>query len=72
MINSTATYPTWRGMGPVRLYLARDSPYDDGKQTYHTGSVAAHVNNIHVHQDRGIKYATGASLKICGKTQTLP
>ena len=58
---STATWSTWRRMGSVRLYLARDSPYDENKQPYHTGSVAARVNKD---QDGGVKYATGASSKI--------
>ena len=43
-VNSTATCSTWRGMGSVRLYLARDSQCDENKQLYHTGSVAALVS----------------------------
>ena len=31
-------------MGSVRLYLAHESPYDEKKQPYHTGLVAARVN----------------------------
>ena len=31
-------------MGSVRLYFACDSPYDENKQPYYTGSVAALVN----------------------------
>ena len=29
--NSTATCSTWRGISSVRLYLARDSPYDENE-----------------------------------------
>ena len=29
--------------GSVKLYLARNSPYDENKQPYHTGTVAARV-----------------------------
>ena len=43
-INSTAMCSTWRGVGSVRLYFARDSPCDDNKQSYHTGSVTTWVN----------------------------
>ena len=39
-MNSMATCSTWGGMGCIRLYLARHSPYDENKQPYHTGSVA--------------------------------
>ena len=73
-MNSTATCSTWRGMGSVRLYLARDSPYDENKQTYHTGSVAARVNKNrafrYIYQDGGVKHATGASSKIRGRDNT--
>ena len=41
-MNSTATCPTWRGMSSDRSYLARNSSYDENKQPYHIGSVAAH------------------------------
>ena len=44
--NSTATCSTWRGMSSVRLYFACDSPCDENKQPYHTGSVAARVNKV--------------------------
>ena len=37
-MNSTATCSTWRGMGSARFNLALDSPYDENKQPYHTGS----------------------------------
>ena len=66
-MNSTATCATWREMGSVRLYLTYDSPYDEIKQPYHTGSVATRVKRTvpsAVHQHGGIKYATGASSKI--------
>ena len=43
-MNTTATCSTWRGMGSVRLYFACDSPCDENKQPYRTGSVAARVN----------------------------
>ena len=42
-------------MGSVRLYFACDSPCDENKQPYHTGSVAARVNKdraFSVHQDQ--------------------
>ena len=57
-------------MGSVRLHLACDSPYDENKQPYHTGSITARVNKAApsaVHQDGGVNYATGASSKIRGK-----
>ena len=57
-------------MGSVRLYFARDSPLDENKQPYYTGSVAARVNKdrtFAVHQDGGVKYATGAPSKIRGR-----
>ena len=60
-MNSTATCLTWRGIGSVRLYFARDSPCDENKQPYHAGSVAA------AHRDGSVKYATGASSKIRGR-----
>ena len=43
--HSTVTCSTWRGMDSVRLYFVRDTPYDENKQPYQTGSVAARVNN---------------------------
>ena len=39
MMKSTAMCLTWRGMGSIRLYFVRDSPCDENKQPYHTGSV---------------------------------
>ena len=58
-----------RGMGSVRLYLANDSPYDENRQPYHTipdrstpGSTRTEPSAVH--QDGGIKCATGASTKI--------
>ena len=55
-------------MGSVRLYLARDSPYDENKQPYHTGSVAARVNKDRAfRRTPGRRYATGASSKIRGR-----
>ena len=41
-MNSTSTCSTWKGMDSVKMYLARNSPYDENKQPYHIGSVAAH------------------------------
>ena len=70
MMNSMAMCSTWRGMGSVRLYFAQDSPCDDNTQTYHTGSVTARSTRTSpstVHQDGGVKYATGAPSKILGR-----
>ena len=60
MMNSTATCSTLRGRGFVRLYLARESPYDENKQPYHTGSVAARVN-----KDRDEHRAPGRRCQVC-------
>ena len=57
-------------MGSARLYFAQDSPCDDNTQPNHTGSVTARVNKdraFAVHQDGGVKCATGASSKIRGR-----
>ena len=58
-------------MGSVRLYFAQDSPCDENKQPYHTGSVATRINKDGafraVHQYGGVKYATDASSKIRGR-----
>ena len=57
-------------MGSVRLYFALYSPYDENKQPYHAGSVAARVNKDRAFRrtpDGGVKYATGASSKIRGR-----
>ena len=35
----------WRRMGSVRLYLVLESPWGENQQPYHTGSVAARLNN---------------------------
>ena len=59
-MNSTATCSTWRGMGSVRLYFARDSPCDDNTQPYHTGSVAARVN-----KDRAFRRTPGRRCQVC-------
>ena len=72
-MNSMATCLTWRGMGSAR-YIAQDSPCDDNTQPYHTGSVAAWVNKDSpstIHQDGGVKCATGASSKIQGRDITI-
>ena len=56
--------------GPRQVYFARDSPCDENKQPYYTGSVAAWVNKTApyaVHQDGGIKCAAGASSTIRGR-----
>ena len=69
-MNSTATCSTCIGMGSVRLYFARDSPYDENK--HHAipdrsplGSTGTAPSAVH--QDRGVKYATGASSTIRGR-----
>ena len=56
-------------MGSVRLYFARDSPYEMTKASNHTipdrsppGSTRTAPSAVH--QDGDVKYATGASLKI--------
>ena len=59
-MNSTATCSTWRGMGSVRLYFACDSPCDENKQPYHTGSVAARVN-----KDRAFRRTPGQRCQVC-------
>ena len=38
---------TWRGLGSVRMYFARESPCDENKQPYHTRPVAAWINKDH-------------------------
>ena len=53
-MNLTATWSTWRGMGSVRVYVAHDSPCDENKQPYHTGSVSARVN-----KDRAFRCTPG-------------
>ena len=60
MMNSRATCSTWTGMGSVRLYLAHDSPHNENKQPYHTGSVAARVN-----EDRAIRCTPGRRCQVC-------
>ena len=59
-MNSTATCSTWRGMGFVRLCLASDSPYDENKQPYNTGSVVARVN-----KDRAFHRTSGRRCQAC-------
>ena len=59
-MNSTATCSTWRGMGSVRLYFSRDSPCNESKQPYHTGSVAARVN-----KDRAFRRTPGRRCQVC-------
>ena len=69
-MNLTATCSTWTGVGSIRLFFAQDSPCDENKQPYYTGSVAAWVNKTApyaVHQDGGIKCAAGASSTIRGR-----
>ena len=70
MMNLTATCSTWRGMGSVRLYLARGSPYDENMN--HTipdrsPPWSTRTASSAVHQDGGVKHATGASSKIRGR-----
>ena len=57
-------------MGSVRMYLARDSLHD--RNSNHTipdrsppGSTRTAPSAVH--QDGGVKYATGTSSKICGR-----
>ena len=50
---------SWRGMGSVRLYFARDSPCDKNKQPYHTGTVAARVN-----KDRAFRRTPGRRCQV--------
>ena len=59
-MNSAATCSTWRGMGSVRLYFARDSLCDENKQPYHTGSVAAPVN-----KDRAFRCTPRRRCQVC-------
>ena len=47
-------------MGSVRLYLACDSPYDENRQPYHTGSLAAPVN-----KDRAFRRTPGRRCRVC-------
>ena len=51
---------SWRGMGSVRLYLARASPYNEHKQQCHNGSVAARVN-----KDRAFRRTPGRRCQVC-------
>ena len=55
------------------MYFTRDSPCDENKQPYQTGSVAARVKTAPsaVHQDGGVKYATGALSKIHERHTTI-
>ena len=57
---TTATCSTWRGMGSVRLYFARDLPCDENIQPYHTGSVAARVN-----KDHAFRCTPGRRCEVC-------
>ena len=66
-MNSTAMCSTWRGMGPVRLYLARD--FHMVKTSSHTipdrsPPWSTRTAPSTVHQDGGVKHATGASSTI--------
>ena len=77
MMNSMATCLTLRGMGSVRLYLACDSPYDENKQPYHTGSVVAWVKTrtapsqvTEGHGEQGKMEETGCEI-IYGALRTL-
>ena len=58
--NPMATCSTWRGMCSVRFYLARDSLYNEKKQAYLIGSVAARVN-----KDRAFHRTPGRRCQIC-------
>ena len=69
-MNSTAMCSTWRGMGPVRLYLARD--FHMVKTSSHTipdrsPPWSTRTTPSALHQDGGIKNATGAPWKIRGR-----
>ena len=59
-MNSTATCSTWREMGSVRLYFARNPQCDENKQPVHTGSVAARVN-----KDRAFRRTLGRRCQVC-------
>ena len=66
-MNSTVTSSTWRGIGSVRLYFARDSPWMT--RSNHTLSDQSLLGSTRtapsaVHQDGYVKYATGAPSKI--------
>ena len=58
--NPMATCSTWRGMCSVRFYLARDSLYNEKKQAYIIGSVAARVN-----KDSAFHPTPGRRCQIC-------
>ena len=47
-------------MGSARLYFARDSPCDENKQPYHTGSIAARVS-----KDRAFRRTPGRRCQVC-------
>ena len=69
-MSSTVTCSTWRGMGPVRLYLARDSPNDEtcNRTILHQSPPRlTRTAPSAVHQDGGVKYTTCASSKIRGR-----
>ena len=57
-------------MGSVRLYFARDSPCEDNKQPSipnRSPLESTRTAPSAVHQDLGVKYATGASSKSTGR-----
>ena len=69
-MNSTVTSSTWRGIGSVRLYFARDSQWMT--RSNHTLSDQSPLGSTRttpsaVHQDGYVKYATGAPSKIRGR-----
>ena len=70
MMNSMATCSTWRGMGSVRLYLpVTHHVMKTSNQTIPDRSPPGPTRTAPsaVHQDGGVKYATGASSKIRGR-----
>ena len=57
----------WRGMGSARLYFAQDSPCDDNTQPDRSPPESTRTAPSSVHQDRGVKCATGEAAKIHGR-----
>ena len=71
MMNSTAMCVTWRGMGSVKMFFSHDSPCDENKHNHTIPDWlpprSRRTARSAVHQDRGVKYAPGASSKIRGR-----
>ena len=69
-MNSTATCSIWRGMGSARLYLSKTH----NAMTAHSHTIpdrsppgSTRTAPSNVHQDGGVKCATGASSRIRGR-----